>query len=103
MKLSKGTETEMVNMNDIVADNSDVEKEHEEQIEKITESDSKITTKQDESNPLDIGVENESRNETQDEDDKTREYVIDSIVDHKVNKIRRHCYVKYGWNLYRVR
>lgn len=31
------------------------------------------------------------------------EYVIDSIVEHKTNKSRRHRYLKYSENLYRMR
>lgn len=34
---------------------------------------------------------------------KTEEHVMDSIVDHKINKSRRHRYAKHGERLYRVR
>ena len=48
-----------------------------------------------------VEVEKEENQKTEESD--TEEFVIDSIVSHKVNKSRRHRYAKQGENLYRVR
>ena len=55
------------------------------------------TEPENQSNP-----EDERKTEKEMEDD-TEEFVIDSIVAHKVNKSRRHRFAKHGENLYQVR
>lgn len=36
------------------------------------------------------------------DDDETKQSVIDPIFDHEINNSRKHRYVKQGENLYRV-
>lgn len=92
-------------MKEIVAGNDDREKEQDDQevAEKKKESSLEAKTEQDERKVLDTDVEKDGNDENQAEDDETEEYVIDAIIDHKINQSRWHRYVKYGENLCQVR
>ena len=82
--------SEQTNLNDIVAGNDKDDNEVAKQTEGI---DAETTN----------ATQEEQTKKNDAEENETEEHVMDSIVDDKVNKSRRHRYAKYGETLYRVR
>lgn len=62
----------------------------------MMESNAEAITQLHERRSLDYFVEKYCKTENRKEEDETEKYVIDSIFDNTINKIRLQCYVKYG-------
>lgn len=105
MKLSPKKAKEVVNMKYLVVGNEEDDKEHhEDAMEQSKESDLDVTATEVDKVCPDTGVERNKRAiDGKEEDDETKNFVIDLIVDHNMNKSQSHRYMKQGQNLYRVR
>lgn len=93
-------------MNDNVAVNEEDDKQRDlkDTITRKKGNESDITETEVDKTCSDSTVETNKRTkDRKQEDDETEEFLIDQTVDHKINKSRRHRYVKNDEKLYWIR